>query len=105
MGHPVRIPKNEVVRALQMRNRQGFCDALARLLEGIPDANALRSFANRHPDRWAQAVAILARLSGFHERLQVSVNKRMKLSQMSDAELISRLERLDPKLECLKSIE
>jgi hypothetical protein len=75
-------------------SRAPFQDELARLMQIPRSKKALRIWANKSPDRHAQAVAIMARLAGYHERLEVQhsgglVALAMRLDSLSDAELLA----------------
>ena len=93
MGHPVRIPESSISAALHARSREPFTDVLTALIGARPDPKALKFFADRYPHKWAQAVAIFARLAGYHEKMEVKGNIALDISGMSDAELMERLAR------------
>ncbi len=90
MGHPVRISGSEVAAALEARSREPFRDTLVSLLAAEPDPEAIKAFADKYPDRWAQAVAIFAKLGGYHDKLKVDTSIAVNVSRMSDAELLNR---------------
>ena len=58
MGHVVPIRGDNVAAAIEARSREPFLDVLAEMLAACPDAEAIKTFADRHPDRWAQAVSV-----------------------------------------------
>ena len=91
MGHVVPIRGDHVSAALEARSRKPFVDVLAQFMTAMPDPEAIKAFAERHPDRWAQAVAVFGRLAGFHDKLQVDTSIAVDVSRMSDAELIDQL--------------
>ena len=101
MGHPVRIPKNMVSSALHARSREPFTDILACIIAAEPDLEAIKAFANRYPNKWAQAVQIFAHLAGYHDKLQVNSDITLGVLQMSDAELMVRLAEAQARLEDL----
>lgn len=68
---------------------------LARLLDNAPSDEAIAGQAERNPDRWAQTVALIARLGGFNEKLEVEGSITHKINDLSDAELQSRIAALD----------
>jgi hypothetical protein len=80
------------MRYLVGMNRSPFRRVLAELLECKPTPEAMRRFADKYPDRWAQAVSIMGGLSGF-ERGIVEVNV-FNIKGMSDSELMKRLEQV-----------
>ena len=90
MGHPVRISGAEVAAALEARSREPFSDILASILAAEPDPEAIKTFADKYPDRWAQTVAIFGRLAGYHDKLQVDTSIAVNVLRMSDAELLDR---------------
>lgn len=85
----VPVDKQAVYVELQRLSRGPFRDILAEFLSCAPSANDIRHAAMKSPDRWAQAVAIIAKLSGYHERLEVEGVARV--TQMSDAELEAKV--------------
>ena len=72
-------------------SREPFRDVLKRLLEAEPSVEAVQAYAERHPDRWGQLVTMIAKLSGFNERLEVETSHSVALAQLSDSELMGRL--------------
>jgi hypothetical protein len=50
-------------------NREPFRKELARFLCFAPSDEAVQAHANKSPDRWSQAVAILGRLSGITDKV------------------------------------
>lgn len=75
-------------KELKKQSREPFKRALQRVLGFAPTGKALEEFANKHPDRWAQAVTILAGLSGYEKGVNVTLNTRKPVEQMTDAELL-----------------
>jgi len=63
----------------------------------------MTQFAMRHPDRWAQTVGTLARLGGYHDKLEVDASLTLNLSRLSDMELMQRLEETQAKLDALEA--
>lgn len=66
-------------------NRAPFRRMLADFLGVKPTRAALQKFANKSPDRWSQALSILAVLAGY-ERGVLQVN-HYNVQDLSDAEL------------------
>ena len=60
---------------------------LATLLGIEHSPQALQAFADKYPDRYAQAVAIWARMCGYSEAPALTVNLYAKVSSLSDSEL------------------
>ncbi len=91
MGHPVRIPESSISAALHARSREPFTDVLAALIGALPDPKAMQFFANRYPNKWAQAVAIFAKLAGYHDKMEVKGIIAVNVSMMSDSQLLEKL--------------
>ena len=79
--------------------REPFTDQIAQWLEhwqnalSGPDAGkTLEAWMLRHPDRAAQAQAIMARLAGYTEKLEVR-HSGQSLDALSDAELEQEVSR------------
>lgn len=52
----------------------------------------LRKFVEKHPDRWGQAIAELAKLPAYNDRTEsVNLNLFANVQNMSDAEFGARL--------------
>jgi hypothetical protein len=68
--------------------REPFRKKLSRFLCFSPSDEALQAHANKSPDRWSQAVTILARLSGITDKVddtsqsEYSPHKFQNLSMM-----------------------
>jgi hypothetical protein len=87
---------NDAVRAeLDTLSRDPFRDVLGEILSNRPSPEALQNLAQRNPDRWGQLLAIVGRLSGFTEKLEVQANVTTSVNDMSDSELQLRLEELE----------
>lgn len=90
----------ETVRAqLDCLSRQPFRDLLARFLLAAPSAGAIVEQAEKHPDRWAQSTAIVGRLAGFTEKLEVEGTLTHKIQDLSDVQLQARLAALTAQLD------
>ncbi len=96
---------NEQVKALtqevQQLSQAPFRQVLAEMLGCKPSIGALRDFADRAPDRWAQAVAIMAKNAGYAERHQHEHNHAILIAQMSDADLWAKLNELEGQMKAL----
>ncbi len=79
-------------------NREPFRKELARFLCFAPDDEAVQAHANKSPDRWSQAVAILGRLSGITDKVDdtsqspYSPHKFQNLSMMEKRQMLAELE-------------
>lgn len=68
MGHPVPICGSEVATAVAHQKREAMVDLLVTMLMFAPGPDAMRAFAQRHPDRWAMCIGLLAELGGYARR-------------------------------------
>jgi len=81
---------------IEQLSRAPFQQCLTDLMEAKPAIEDLKKFSSKSSDRWSQAAAIMGRLSGYTEKLQVDVNANVNLwiQQASDQELLAKLQRL-----------
>lgn len=79
---------------LRSYDRSPFLDVLALYLECAPTVEALVDFADSHPDKWAQAIGVIGKLSGFTEKKEVAVDINVHIKSMSDSQLEDRLREL-----------
>ena len=82
---------DELYDAVESMSRGPFREVLARLLTCAPTERAMREQAEAHPDRWAQTVALIARLGGFNEHLEIDGSILHIASGMSDAQLMAEI--------------
>lgn len=92
----------KVSEQLEALDRAPFRAMLAEFLGVQPTKAALRRFANKSPDRWAQALAILGSLAGFTKD-STQINIFAGVRGLTDAELLREAQHLglpvnDPKL-------
>src|SRR6266850_2588985 len=87
----------ELVKELTKTERAPFSRALQRILGFRPTAEALQKFADKSPDKWAQAVTMLAGLAGYEKGVNVTLTVR-PVHQMTDAELLAENKRLAEEL-------
>ena len=88
---------DDVRKELDRMSREPFKDFLANLLGAAPDAETLKEWAQKSPDRFAQALAIAGRLSGYTEKAEV-VNHHLDYSDMSDSALMEAAAQLEAEL-------
>ena len=98
MGRALRQTEAQITEHLQNFRRDPFQNELAKLLNNSPSPGSIQKFSNKSPDRWAQSIAIMAKIAGFHERLEVDV-KFKPLSSLADSELRNMLQDLNKKLD------
>lgn len=78
---------------LEAMSRAPFKRMLALILGVQPSRSALQKFANKSPDRWAQAVSILGGLAGYERGVEMQVNL-FSVRQLSDAQLLAEATKL-----------
>ena len=83
-----KLDGQQIAAELENLSRGPFRRILAKLLECAPSDNAISSQAEKNPDRWAQTVALIARLGGYNEKLEVEGSLNLKVQQLSDSELL-----------------
>jgi hypothetical protein len=88
-----------IATELENMSRGPFRRVLAKLLENAPTSEAIAAQAERNPDRWAQTTALIARLGGYNERLEVEGTLNLKIQTLSDSELALELEKLQRTLD------
>ena len=94
-AQPPRLDGDQIAAALKAGSREPFRELLEIFLKAAPTSEEVAEVARRAPDRYVQGVTMLAKLSGFHEKMQVDHNhshKVMALMQLSDSELMGRLQ-------------
>lgn len=77
----------KLAHELEAFDRGPFRKMLAGLLGVQPTRAALQRFANRSPDRWAQALSVLGVLAGYERGASVEINL-YSVKHLSDAELL-----------------
>ena len=97
----VPIDRDELHARVQALHRGPFRSALARLLEAEPDLESLVDFSKRHPDRWAQAMAILGRLAGYKDEVHTQQDIQITIATMADADLMDELTRLRAQIDAI----
>ena len=97
MSLPPRLDAKDILAHLNSYSRAPFREFLVTLLDGAPDKETVAEWAKKSPDRYAQAVAIYGRLSGFTEKTEIDVSVN-DFSGMSDSELVTRHAELEKAL-------
>lgn len=83
---------------LQRADPRPILEQMAKLLAVSPDLESLAVWATKYPDRWAAAVTMLARLGGYTEKREVSIDVTFDLSRLSDSQLAQRVAEVSQKL-------
>jgi hypothetical protein len=96
-----------VVQAnLASYSRTPFLEVLAKFMHCAPTMEAIREFANKSPDKWANAVRALGTLAGYTEKIDITQNNIfLNIHNMSDSELMQALSQRRPVIEHLPLIE
>ncbi len=79
-ARPPRLDGDMIAAHVANLSREPFRDLLTRLLEAEPDTESIREYATKHPDRWCQAISMIGKLSGYHERLEVESSHSVVLA-------------------------
>ncbi len=92
-ARPPRLDGDQIAAHIAAGSREPFRQVLELFLAAAPDVDDIAEFAKRYPDRWAQALIMIGKLSGYHERMEVSHEHRhlLAIHEMSDMELMQRL--------------
>ncbi len=91
-ARPPRLDGDMIAAHVANLSREPFRDLLMRLLEAEPDPEKVKAYAEKYPDKWGALVTMIGKLSGYHERLEVANSHVVALAQLSDAELMGRLQ-------------
>ena len=92
-ARPPRLDGDQIAAHVANLSQAPFRDLLMRLLEAAPDTESIREYVTKHPDKWCQAISMIGKLSGYHERLEVETSHSVALQQLSDSELMGRLQK------------
>ncbi len=95
---PPKLDGDMIAAHVANLSREPFRDLLTRLLECEPDPEKVKAYAEKYPDKWGQLVTMVARLGGYNERLEVANSHVVALAQLSDSELMARLQEKLPNL-------
>ena len=79
-------------------SRKPFVDILSDMMMSAPSPEAIKAFAEEHPDRWTNAVRVMANLSGYHDKLEIEGNISIEITNSGDADLMAMLEDINQKL-------
>lgn len=90
----------EQAESLLALDRTPFREIMANILQCGPTDQAMRKFANIHPDRWARCVELFAQMGGFSEKKDLTVHHEFEeIQSMSDSELEDSIRELDEEME------
>lgn len=92
----------EVLHQLQTLDRAAFRPQMLKMLLGAPSVADIAAYAAKAPDRYYQALAIVARLNGYSERPEDGVSLSApfaNIAGLSDAEIVEKLKAVDASLQ------
>src|SRR6185437_7116968 len=92
-----RVTRKQLRERLDRYTRDPFKDVLTQLLQVRPTPEAMFQWALEHPDKWASAVSVMAKLAGYADQQEINLNIT-DTTQMSDAQLLQRLVELRQRL-------
>lgn len=93
-----RIKKTQA--EIELRSRNPFIEILAAGLLNSPSNKAVKKLADKSPDRYAQYITQMAKLSGYSEKIEVEQSK-VNLKQLAMSELRSLLSDLSSQLKAI----
>lgn len=96
--HKQRFDTTELLAELGAYSRQPYIEILGEILQAVPTPEALQTFADAHPDRWANAIKSISNLAGFHDKLEIHGNVNLDIKTMGDAQLMERIKQVEGKL-------
>jgi hypothetical protein len=97
--------KERLVAQLSGYDRTPFIEQLAEIMLNGPRAADWRKFAIKHPDRWTQSLATMARVAGFSEKTEaLNLHLMADITGLSDADLSARLREMNEAIAALSSV-
>lgn len=94
-GELVPLHEDFIRSYLGSYSREPFLRQLAKFLGCAPDRKSIQAFANRNPDRWANATKVLGNLAGFRDQVSIEQNINFNVNNMSDSQIEARLAELE----------
>jgi hypothetical protein len=94
-----RISRNDLRASIGDMSRAPLQDLMAVLLQSCPTEMQLYEWAEAHPDKWVSAIAAMARLAGYSDKLEVDMTHTLNVGNISDADLLQRLQELRDRLQ------
>lgn len=89
---------SDVRQKLDSLSREPFRDFLSLLLGAHPTEQNILDFANKNPDKWATAVSMFSKLTGYREEIDVNMNIYAQVHHMSDMDLEHQLRDLQKQI-------
>ena len=85
------IHEKELLDKITVLSREPFSEILALFLDAKPNRKSVNESANKSPDRYAQSVAVFARLAGYSDKLEIEASVSHNMKSLSDATLRAKL--------------
>lgn len=82
-----RFTGDEIRAQLQNYDRRPFIDLLTEWIQSAPDPAVVALFAIDHPDKYIAAMSALARIAGFTEKTEATVDITVNYRALSDSQL------------------
>jgi hypothetical protein len=98
------LDPQELRRHIDLLARSPFRDALTEAFIGKPDVESIKEFANKYPDRWAQMISILSKISGYTPELKIDADIETSVKTLSLADVINRMKDAEAELEGLEGL-
>ena len=78
---------------LRQYDRTPFLTLLQQFIEQGPTDDAIAAMAEKWPDKWVGSLVQLARIAGFTEKTESTVNVNVHIADMSDSQLEDEIKR------------
>lgn len=104
-GELVPLHEDFIRSYLGSYSREPFLRQLAKFLGCAPTRQAIQTFANRNPDRWANSIKVLGNMAGYRELISSEVNVNFNVHNMSDSQVEARLAELEELLKGADTID
>ena len=83
--------RRQLIARLSRADTLPMIEQLATLIGCAPSADAITEWSAHYPDRWANAVSVFAKLSGYTEKREVAIGVTLDLTRLSDSQLEQRI--------------
>lgn len=86
-----RFTADELRMKLRHYNRDPFLELLHHWIVNSPSAEDIEKLAKRSPDKYISAITQLARIAGYTEKTEATVDVNINVTKMSDSQLEDEL--------------
>ena len=83
--------RRQLIARLSRADTLPMIEQLATLIGCAPSPDAISEWSAHYPDRWANAVSVFAKLSGYTEKREVAIGVTLDLTRLSDSQLEQRI--------------